>query len=1575
VTLLDFGIASCLSHETQPGHGPGAVEGTLAYMSPEQTGRMNRLLDTRSDLYSLGVTLYELLTYTLPFTSTDALALIHCHIARRPPTPQELNSRVPAIVSDVVMRLLAKASEDRYQTAAGLAADLRECLTQLQSKGEISDFPLGRSDFSAELRVPQRLYGRQAEQQVLSAALHRAAAGSAELVLISGYPGVGKTALVHEMYSRVVAQGGFFAEGKFDQFSSSAPMAQLVHALRDLLVQILTQREATVAQWKTALQLAVGSNGKLLTDFMPELLLIIGPQPSVAEIGPTESQNRFALLVQNFLRVFATHDHPLILFLDDLQWADAASLKLLQLVLEDAGSSHLLIIGTYRDQEIGATHPFASTLQQLRNNGRRLTELLLQPLGEEPLRLLLAETLRRSPSDVEPLAQVVLRKTQGNPFFLNQFLAMLAERRLLRVDPARQSFIWDLPAIEQQVVTDNVVEFMAEKMSRLAAASQRALQLASCIGHRFELHRLAVVSGEPPRRTAAALWEALREGFILPIGDAYRLSGADTALDAEDESDESGTASGQLAYRFVHDRVRQVAYAKLSDDQRLAAHLQLGRQALRTPAGEVADEELFEAVNHLNQASALLTDLAEREQVARLNLRAGQRAKSATAYVAASQYLQAARAQLPESCWETDYSFALQLQVAAAESAYLSAQHEQAEALFDAALGRARTDLDKAHIHTLLMNLYGTQGKFVEALRAGRAGLALLGVTFPESDDERKVAIGHEMGLMQQQLGDRPIAELVDAPLMTDPAQKAALRLLADLFVPAYFISPPLFLLAVAKQVNISLRYGTSELSDQGYMTHGYVLAAVFGQHQQGYGFGKLALALNQRFGYTDVACKLYFLFGVFNHFCEPLPSALRYFQASYEAGLRSGDFLYLSYTANHSITVRLGMGEDLVAVREQASRLLQLMQQIKSSLSVAFQTLVLQVIRCLTGETSSRQALSDATFDEAVFIQSLDPANFGQVHCVYHLYKMMLAYLNEDYAAAIDHGEQAEARVGSDGGVFFASEIPFFLALAAVALPAEGQPSERAAAALGRAEKQLQAAAQSCPPNFRHRLLLLEAERASRADQRAAAAELFDQAIDAATAQGFIRDAALAGEAAAKWYLRLGRDKLARYYMVEAHSGYLRWGATAKAAQLVSRFPALFPQTVVLPTRLRSGDRLTVTRTSSSGHLYGGLLDVAAVLRAAQAISGEIEMRKVLDQLMRIVIANAGAQKGALLLEQGGVLRLQAVITVEPDELRVGMATPLEQVAELPHSLVQLVARTRQSVALADATLDHRFSSDPYIAAQKPRSVLCLALLHQGRLSGVLYLENSVAPNVFTSERVELLGLLSSQAVIAVENALLYEHVQSVTAELRSTNERLEREVAERTEELRKTNEQLQSELVDNLRAQKERDALQAEIIRVQSARLAEMSTPLIPITDRIVVMPLIGTVDAQRAEQVLDTALEGAQKQQASVVILDITGVSTVDTAVAGTLINTARALRLLGAQTVLTGIRAEVAQTLVGLGIELGDVASRSTLQSGIAYALTVSGESRRLIGQAQDARSAASQPPGSRLPQVRRPREGR
>ncbi|WP_375491911.1 AAA family ATPase [uncultured Nostoc sp.] len=1362
VKLIDFSIASLLPRETQTLINPNILEGTLAYISPEQTGRMNRGIDYRTDFYSLGVTFYELLTGVLPFKSNEPMELVHCHIAKQPPSV--IRDEIPQVLSDIVMKLMAKNAEDRYQSALGLKFDLENCLHQLQQTGIINTFEIAQRDVCDRFIIPDKLYGRATEVSALLQAFERVSLGATEMMLVAGFSGIGKTVVVNEVHKPIVRQRGYFIKGKYDQFGRNIPFSAFVQAFRDLMGQLLSESDAQIQQWRNQILSAVGENGQVIIEVIPELEKIIGGQTPAIELSGTAAQNRFNLLFQKFTQVFTSAEHPLVMFLDDLQWADSASLKLIQLLMAD--TKHLLLIGAYRDNEVNPGHPLMLTLSEIQKTQATINTITLAPLSQGQVNQLVADTLKCQESLAWNLSQLVSQKTQGNPFFASQFIKTLHQENLIKFDFESGCWQCDMVQVITLAVTDDVVAFMAFQLRKLPQSTQNILQLAACIGNQFDLATLAIVSEQSEIEAAADLWKALQEGLILPLSDVYKFYQDETAnsyLPIANRNKQIAISNEQLAsYKFLHDRVQQAAYSLIPDDQKQVVHLHIGQLLQQKLSVSEHAEKLFDIVEHLNRGRALLTQPSERETLAQVNLKAGTKARSATAYAAARVYLQTGIELLQTDCWLHQYELTLNLYVAAAEASYLNGDFEGMEQLAAVVLQQALTILDKVKIYEVKIAERTNQSQMLEAIAVGREVLSQLGVELPSTPDEAQ--IGKVLQNLANQQSGNDLSALVNLPSMTDPTAQAAMQILGVLFPAVLQGMPGLLPLLGATMVRLSLQFGNAPASAVGYALHGMVLCAFLGEVETGYGFGRLALTLLLRLNAQSMKSLTLTLSGAFiQHHQEALRATLPMLKDGYTAGIETGDFLSAGYSLMSYVNMAIFAGVDLDTLASEFAAYSAALAQMKQDAAHIHSNAVRQTVQHLRETVSQPDYLIGTIYDETVMLPKHQQDNDLCAIALVYIYKLLLAYCFGNYQAAFDYITQSKSYLMAVSGLVFVPVFHFYAALTHLAVfPTQPEVEQgELIAAIATHQTALHQWAHNAPMNYLHKWYLVEAERCRVLGEKVTASEHYDRAIALATEHQFINEAALANELAAKFYLDWGRQRIAIDYMIEAYYGYARWGAKAKVADLEKRYPQLLASILQQTRTAFSVNETvfalgTVTSTSSSSSVSDSL-DLAAILKASQTISGEIELEKLLSSLLSILIENAGADKCVLMLLRDDRLLIKGSISVGTEPV-VLQCLPIEDSQDIPLKLIYKVKRNRLPVVLLDAIADPNLANDPYIIRQQPYSILCTPILHQGKLLGILYLENNLVTGVFTSDRVQLLNLLCAQAAISLENARLYE-------------------------------------------------------------------------------------------------------------------------------------------------------------------------------------------------------------------------
>ena len=1385
--LIDFADATDLGRAASaaPAGASATPLARLVYVAPEQTGRIDGPVDVRSDLYALGIVLYELLTGAVPQRAETALEQIHWHIAGSAREPAQVDPSIPGPLSALVMKLLAKNPDERYQSAHGLAQDLATCAREWAARRQIAAFPLGRRDIGEQLVISARLVGREREVHTLLEAFDAVCEGRrgpGALLLVEGYSGIGKTTLIQQLVKPIVRRRGSFISGKFDQVVRGVPFGALIQAFRGLVRQWLTESEAQLAQWRATLITALGANGGVLAEVIPEIEFIIGAQPAPAALSSAEAQNRFQRVLQSFVSALARPEHPLVLFLDDLQWADAATLDLLEPLLATDPTRRLLVMGAYRDNELDASPRLARTLTALARAGVALQRISLGPLLPADLTRLVADTLRSDAAHAEPLARLVHQKTGGNPFFAIQFLKLLESEGHLRFDNAALRWDYRIEEIADAPLADNVIDLMTRGIERLPAPTRYALTLAACIGNRFDAATLAIVCEQTPDASAADLAPAIAEGLVL-------ANGSEAGIGAPSH------------FSFLHDRVQQAAYALIPAERRRMVHLTVGRLLQSrdvSPSSPLAANSLFDTVHHLNLGRTLIRDAKERRTVAALNLEAGRRAKSATAYDRALELFQAGVDLLGEAGSKGDHTLAFELHLEAAQGLYLCGQFEPALAAYAALIERARTPVERARVARLRSVQYENLARYADALASTREGLALLGLVLPDREVEQATALQREIDSIEALRGARTIASLVDLPPMGDASTRMVMAMLTDIWSAAYIHgSATLARLLSATMVRLSLEHGNVGESAYGYVTHAITVGPLRGDYAAAYDFGCLALAVNQRLDDKRLRAKIYQQFHAHvNLWCRPFASCIAYAREACRSGLESGDFLYAAYGAGTEPWAAIAATEDLAQFVRDYEPSVALIEQLNNPGFADSVRLIVSWARALQGRTAAPLALGDAVLGEDEYLRRYaGNAFFAGIHGVMRLH---LCTLLGSPAEALQAAEHAAPLVAQIPGTVWPVLHEFWHGLALAAnletMDADAAPAARAVLERARAAFELRAI--HCADNFALQRWLLGAEIARLDARHQDAAALYEQAIEFAGSRPLLPMLALAHELYGRFHQARGQTQLAHLHLAQARAGYTRWGAAAKVTAMQQQYPEL-------PAR-RGGEANAANTPPSSAPLAWAStvtdgLDLFSVLKSAQAIAGEVELGALLAQLLNIVIENAGAERGALVLEGENGLRVHAS---DADEgMEDGAA--LEQSLGVPVGIVNYVLRTGESLVLADAERDEQHGSEPYVQGHRVRSVMCLPVQRSGRALGVLYLEHRRVAGVFTAERLNTLRVLAAQAAISLENARLFAAMKDEIAERQQAQEQLARALAEverLRQELEAENTYLRRDLIANV-------------------------------------------------------------------------------------------------------------------------------------------------------------------------------
>jgi len=1381
--LIDFGISTQLSRQHLTLKNPNVLEGTLAYISPEQTGRMNRALDYRTDFYSLGATFYELFAGAVPFQIKDAMELVHCHIAKQPQPPSEVNPDIPSVVSNLILKLLEKTAENRYQSAWGIKTDFEQCQTQWQTHKAIETFPLARFDISGHFQIPQKLYGRDNEVNMLLQAFERVGLGTTEIMLVAGYSGVGKSALVFEVHKPITEKHGYFAAGKFDQFQKNIPYYAITQAFNEFCRYLLMENAETLANWKTQILTAVGHNGQIIIEVVPDLELIIGQQPQVAEVGTQEAQNRFNRFFLNFVKVICDKEHPFVLFIDDLQWVDSASLALLKTLMLDSEIQHLFIIGAYRDNEVDSLHPFIKMLRDIQQADAIINTIQLTNLQAADVNQLLQDTLLCEAADSQAFTNLVYQKTLGNAFFTRQFLQNLYEEKLLRFDLEQHQWIWDVAQIQSQNITGNVVELMASKINRLSEKTVAVLQLAACIGNQFDLSILALTSEQDQNETLSALWEAIVEGLIVPLDDNYKH------LDVDNKAH----------FKFLHDRVQQAAYSLIPEESKRPIHLSIGRLLLANTSEQQLGEQIFDIVNQFNQSIELITEMDEKIRIAELNRIAGKKAQESAAYNLAFDYCHIAIGLLERQtdAWERWYDLMLELHVSAVETASLIGDVENLERWFQVVMQRAQTVIDKTAVYQSKIRSQIVSGKPQDALNTALEILELLGeklLHYPTPSD-----IQRGLEETRAQYADKQVEHLVELPEMTDPHRIAILCILMQTTPAAYLSRPELFPLIIFKGVNLSIQYGNAPESTFLYSCYAVFLCGGVGDVEYGNRFGKLAVDVLEKLHADRMKSRvLDAVNGHVWHFKRHLRETLFHLEAGYQSGREMGDLEFAAYNAFFYASHAYFAGIELGELEQQLAAYDKEIIQMKVDSILPLQVFW-QAVLNLLGQSENPCLLTGKGYDLEKMLPILQQTNNQSTMGVLYVNMLMLGYLFEEYESALENAKLVEENKGGVAAMYAVPVWFFYDSLTRLALHDSVAKDEqhRFLDKVVANQKEMKNWADHAPMNHLHKWLMVEAEyHRVLGHDTDTVLEHYEQAVELAKEHEYIQEAALGEELLAKFWLKKGKDKYAKVHLLEARYLYQQWGAVAKVADMEQKYPQFLVQQTSHPIQTEV-TTLATRMASTSTQNTSNWLDLSSVMKASQTLSGEIVLRKLLQKMMQILIENAGAGKGLLLLPVNENWFIEAEGYVDNPSVNVLQSIPIEEYQSIATTLVHYVARTKDNVVLNNAAEEGQFTRDPYLVKQRPKSVLCAPILNQGQLTGILYLENNLTTGAFTEDRFQMLQLLSSQVAISLENALLYRTLEQKVEERTA-------QLADANQEITALNEQLKSE---NLRMSAELD------------------------------------------------------------------------------------------------------------------------------------------------------------------------
>ncbi|MCG8338836.1 MAG: AAA family ATPase [Proteobacteria bacterium] len=1394
VRYIDFGMSTLLTEDTLSVQPDMMFEGTWDYISPEQTGRISRSIDFRSDLYSLGICFYEMLTGKLPFQTDDHLEKIHSHIARDIESLPHVSAKGNEMLLAIIRKLTAKTPEARYHSAKGLKHDLERCWQEWQKTGRITLFTLGENDVSFHFLIPDKNYGRETELAVLKDTFQKVKSGNREIVFVTAPPGYGKTAIIREVKSDIIREKGLYIAGKADRYKDAIPYAPLSEAIRDLVQQSLTLDKKRLASMKMKLGKALGANGQVILEIAPELEAIIGKQPPILDLGPRESQNRFNIVFQKFIDVFTSENHPLTLFLDDLQWCDKPTLSFLKTLLTSYKNRCLLVICAYRNSEMDDNHPLLAAISEI-ETGNTITKIELNPWEVANLQELVSDTLQQNGDETDILAKAIFEKTAGNPLHSIEFFKTLYTKKHIQFNYSQNKWEWDLKKVTESEVSADNIDFITNRILNLDVESRRLLMHAACIGPLFELSVLSMVSGLTLKETLSHLRPAIREGIITAGGRSYHSVIVEEEIDSKHKH--------HVFYQFTHDRIQQVYYQMIPEEDREALHLKIGRYHLRFENDLRNSGKLFFVLNQLNQAVNLISDPKERMDLAVLNLIAGKKAKASNAFQSALFYLENGVNLLNDSHWETDFELIRDLCLEKAETEYQVGGFGQAMINFDMLIKKTESILDQVAIRRRKIVLYTNYGEYESAVKEGVLCLQLLGMDFPQDENELLTAIQNELKQFKVLLQNRKIPELQDLPSLTDERIISIMSILINLDAPAYFYNPRILALVLIRIVNLSLKHGNCDVSALGYASFSGIIGGQLGDFESAFEFGQLGAKLNNQYENIKLFTKVSMSRGAFaNHWGQHLDSSIAIMKNGYKVGVEHGDLVNASFCLGGMIRHLQAVGQNLEEYKKQAIECLQFVERAKFFDQFFYYEIAQRYAMSLQGLTLGIGDFSDDSFDEGKYRGTLERSTNKAAQHWYYVLKSLLFYLAGNTNQAYVFVDKAESLKAASMGQIQLAEHYWVKALV-LAAKYSGEDKERQAellASLQEVKAKLNHWAALCPENYLHKSQLVDAKLAEISGQILEAGNLYDDAIESAAEHRFIHCEAIINEETAKFYLNRGNEKIARVYFLEARNGYLNWGAIAKVQDLDTRFEDLLAKArkyyIQVPGSNSGKPVFSMSQSESRA------IDLDSIIKASTILSSELVLDKLLKKLMKIVLENAGAQHGFLILKQKEKMVIEATGSIDDHHVDIDLKEEIDLAAldseqsKLPLSVINYVIHTRKPVVLTLPEGYDNFSNDVYLDKKRPKSAVCVPLLHQDNLVGLWYLENNLVTGAFSEDRLKTIHLLSTEMAISIENAKLYQDLSETAQKLEETNATLEHKVKERTEELYAKNKVLNKAL-----------------------------------------------------------------------------------------------------------------------------------------------------------------------------------
>lgn len=1386
VKLIDFSLAIADSNHVSEPDNHQLWQGTVAYMSPEQTGRINRVVDCRTDFYSLGVTFYQLLTNQLPFQGNDPLEVIHAHLAKKAIPPHQINPEIPEVISSIVMKMLAKDPEDRYQSAWGIQSDLVICLMQLEAGEQIQDIIPGENEISERFKLSQKIYDRDDILNKLikkikinfhlTPRIYEIPTLPKIMVLVSGDAGIGKSSLIQEIYKPIIEHNGYFLSGKCHK---NVAYSAFITMVNQLVKEILCQNEERLKQWQKTINLAWGDYTQVMIDLIPDLQLLVGNSNPVQELESPETNIRVDSLFLNLIRAVCTGEYPLVMFLDDLQWADPKTLKLLELVITDSETYNLLAIGAYRDRQVKtADRPLAIALKKIQQQNINIEEIHLSPLSLASITHLIADSFHCDKKSAKHLADIVQQKTHGNPYFIKQFLTDCYHQQLIYFERDSLSWQWDLPAIAQREMTENVVNFLANKLVSFPQTTQKILQVAACIGRTFDVFTLATLLDSTPSNVLADLSPAIQENYI----------GLVNHRDSFGESSDR-EAIGQYCFKFQHKKLQTMAEFITDSQVRSLTKLELARLWLQQKNKN--SQNILAIVNYYNRGIPQITDINEKIKLAELNLLAAQQTKQQELTRSSINYLQIARKLLTARSWQTHEELSRKIYSESIEVYYLQHNFAKAENYARVLLHYAKQTSDYASFYEIKIKIQIARNHMKLAWETGKYVLEkILGVSFVPSLSSPLI-----------------IAELENLPGINDPNKQAALKILTILYAPVMQIYPELLCSLSLTMIHLCRQYGNCSEAAFGYVLYGVILCEKMIDIESGYQLGQLALKILDRFPNERIYHLVFRLFNAkIKIFKFPVKSFIERLKPN-QVPTQTGEFQEfissrLSYDSNKflmgelasefapvspCLTSQKGIEGEAIAEKKNRNMLNTIgnpgQTQLLNYAQLIWPSICFQLLNESPIDSSTYEELiqfwhevenkpeADTTYEERICLFN------------FHLSQSILGYLMQDYPLAVHHGTLTEKYQQAAGSGLAIAAHKFYLALAILAqeyaqatTDVKQTPNFQKVIQLTDRIKKL---AEYAPSNFLHKYKLIEAEKAKVVGDYWQAGLLYNQAIIEAQKNNYLHELALAYELAADFYWSENLIDIAKTYLSQAQATYIKWQGWAKVKELELRYSEFFAE---VPK-----SKQLIKTVSSNTDRISHRLDLQSILKAAQTLASEMVLETLLEKMMKLVLENAGAQKGYLLIPKdeqwivaaSGILESNdsSLIQLEPSRV-LETDRDCQTTSSLSNAIVNYVIRTQKNLVLNDAVHEGEFTNDPYIVQQQPKSILCAPLINQGKLTGIIYLENNLATGAFTPERLEVLKLVSSQAAIALENARLY-------GQLEDYSRSLEQKVKQRTAEL----------------------------------------------------------------------------------------------------------------------------------------------------------------------------------------------